>query len=84
MPALSDVVCVDVAQPADVDAAFQRSVAALGGLDTMVCTAGISIRRGFLDIGRWIICCGEIGDQALASSPRGSDATAQTPTCGLR
>lgn len=52
LPALSDVVCVDVAQPAEVDAAFQRSVAALGGLDTMVCNAGISIRRGFLDIDR--------------------------------
>lgn len=52
LPTLCDVVCVDVAQPAEVDVAFQRSVAALGGLDTMVCNAGISIRRGFLDIDR--------------------------------
>ena len=35
-----------------VDAAFPRSVAALGGLDVMICNAGISIRRDFVDIDR--------------------------------
>ena len=52
LPALSDVVGVDVAEPAEVDAAFPRSIAALGGLDIMICNAGISIRRDFLDIDR--------------------------------
>ena len=33
LPALSDVVGVDVAEPAEVDVAFPRSIAALGGLD---------------------------------------------------
>ncbi len=52
LPALSDVVGVDVAEPAEVDAAFPRAIAALGGLDIMICNAGISIRRDFLDIDR--------------------------------
>ena len=52
LPALSDVVGVDVAEPAEVDVAFPRSVAALGSLDIMICNAGISIRRDFLDIDR--------------------------------
>jgi NAD(P)-dependent dehydrogenase (short-subunit alcohol dehydrogenase family) len=52
LPALSDVVGVDVAVPGEVDAAFPRSIAALGGLDIMICNAGISIRRDFLDIDR--------------------------------
>ena len=52
LPTLSDVVGVDVAEPAEVDAAFPRAVAALGGLDVMICNAGISIRRDFLDIDR--------------------------------
>ena len=52
LPALSDVVGVDVAEPAEVDVAFPRSIAALGGLDVMICNAGISIRRDFLDIDR--------------------------------
>jgi NAD(P)-dependent dehydrogenase (short-subunit alcohol dehydrogenase family) len=52
LPALSDVVGVDVAEPAEVDAAFPRSIAVLGGLDIMICNAGISIRRDFLDIDR--------------------------------
>ncbi len=52
LPALSDVVGVDVAEPAEVDAAFPRSITALGGLDVMICNAGISIRRDFLDIDR--------------------------------
>ena len=52
LPALSDVVGVDVAEPTEVDAAFPRSITALGGLDVMICNAGISIRRDFLDIER--------------------------------
>ena len=52
LPALSDVVCVDVAEPAEVDVAFPRSVQALGGLDVMICNAGISVRRDFIDIDR--------------------------------
>ena len=52
LPALSDVVCVDVAEPTEVDGAFPRSVTALGGLDIMICNAGISVRRDFLDIDR--------------------------------
>jgi NAD(P)-dependent dehydrogenase (short-subunit alcohol dehydrogenase family) len=52
LPSLSDVVGVDVAEPMEVDAAFLRSIAALGGLDIMICNAGISIRRDFLDIDR--------------------------------
>ena len=52
LPALSDVVGVDVAEATEVDVAFPRSITALGGLDIMICNAGISIRRDFLDIGR--------------------------------
>ena len=52
LPALSDVVGVDVAEPAEVDVAFPRSVLALGGLDVMICNAGISVRRDFVDIDR--------------------------------
>ena len=52
LPALSDVVCVDVAEPAEVDVAFPRSVLALGGLDVIICNAGISVRRDFIEIDR--------------------------------
>ncbi|MBG1232646.1 SDR family NAD(P)-dependent oxidoreductase [Aestuariivirga litoralis] len=52
LPALSDVICADVAEPGEVDAAFARSVAALGGLDVMIPNAGISIRKDFLNIDR--------------------------------
>lgn len=52
LPALSDVVAVDVADAAGVDPAFLRSVERLGGLDVLVCNAGISIRRSFVDISR--------------------------------
>jgi NAD(P)-dependent dehydrogenase (short-subunit alcohol dehydrogenase family) len=52
LPALADVVGVDVAEPMEVDVAFPRSIATLGGLDIMICNAGISIRRDFLDIDR--------------------------------
>ena len=49
---LSDVVCVDVAEPTEVDVAFPQSLVALGGLDIMICNAGISVRRDFLEIDR--------------------------------
>ncbi len=52
LPALSAVVTVDVAEPGEVDAAFPKSLQALGGLDVMICNAGISIRRNFVDIER--------------------------------
>ena len=52
LPELSDTVLVDVAAADAVDAAFERSLAALGGLDVMICNAGISIRRNFVDITR--------------------------------
>ena len=52
LPVLSDVVCVDVAEPTEVDVAFPRSVHTLGGLDVMICNAGISVRRDFIDIER--------------------------------
>ena len=50
--ALADVVCVDIADAPEVDAAFQHSLSALGGLDVMICNAGISVRNDFLDIER--------------------------------
>ena len=49
---LSEVVCVDVADPGEVDTAFQRSLTALDGLDILICNAGISVRRDFRDIDR--------------------------------
>ena len=49
---LSHVALVDVADAPGVDRAFAQSLAALGGLDTLICNAGISIRRGFIDIDR--------------------------------
>jgi len=52
LPALSAVVCADVADPREVDAAFPRSLTALGDLDVLICNAGISVRRDFLDIDR--------------------------------
>ena len=52
LPAISDAVCADVAEPTEVDVAFARSIAALNGLDIMICNAGISVRRDFIDINR--------------------------------
>ena len=52
LPDLSDVVLADVADAEAVDAAFARSLTGLGGLDVMICNAGISIRRDFVDIDR--------------------------------
>ena len=52
LPELAVVAAVDVADPEGVDSAFAESVERLGGLDTVICNAGISIRHGFLDITR--------------------------------
>lgn len=52
LPTLTDVQCVDVADPTEVDTAFQAALSALGGLDVLICNAGISNRHGFLDIDR--------------------------------
>jgi len=52
LPSLADVVLADVAQPEQVDTAFARSLRSLGGIDTLICNAGISIRRNFLEIRR--------------------------------
>lgn len=51
LPAL-DVQVVDVADPDGVDRAFSASLKALGGLDVLICNAGISQRRNFVDITR--------------------------------
>jgi NAD(P)-dependent dehydrogenase (short-subunit alcohol dehydrogenase family) len=52
LPTLSGVEQVDVAEPDSVDHAFIRSLASLGGLDVVICNAGISLRRDFVDIPR--------------------------------
>jgi NAD(P)-dependent dehydrogenase (short-subunit alcohol dehydrogenase family) len=52
LPALADVAEVDVAEPNEVDGVFPRSLEALGGLDVLICNAGISVRHDFLDIER--------------------------------
>ena len=52
LPKLSDVAAVDVADAEDIDSAFAKSLKQLGGLDVLICNAGISIRRSFLDIPR--------------------------------
>jgi meso-butanediol dehydrogenase / (S,S)-butanediol dehydrogenase / diacetyl reductase len=52
LPGLSLVAVVDVTDAPGVDQAFAQSLAALGGLDTLICNAGISIRRSFIDIAR--------------------------------
>jgi meso-butanediol dehydrogenase / (S,S)-butanediol dehydrogenase / diacetyl reductase len=50
LPKLSDVGIVDVADPEGVDAAFKQSLKVLGGIDTLICNAGISIRKPFAEI----------------------------------
>jgi meso-butanediol dehydrogenase/(S,S)-butanediol dehydrogenase/diacetyl reductase len=52
LPKLASVVEVDVADGEAVDPAFARSLASLGGLDVLICNAGISIRHDFLDTPR--------------------------------
>lgn len=52
LPALIDVAAVDVADAEEVDRTFAQSIERLGGLDVLICNAGISIRRNFVDIPR--------------------------------
>lgn len=52
LPLLCDVGLADVAEASEVDRAFPRSLLALGGLDVLICNAGISLRHDFLDIDR--------------------------------
>lgn len=52
LPALSGVETVDVAEPLEVDRAFASALAALGGLDVLICNAGVSIRKAFTEISR--------------------------------
>jgi meso-butanediol dehydrogenase / (S,S)-butanediol dehydrogenase / diacetyl reductase len=52
LPALASIERVDVAEPLEVDKAFAQSLAKLGGLDVLICNAGISIRKPFADIAR--------------------------------
>jgi len=52
LPKLSGVELVDVADGQAVDTAFSQSLKKLGGLDLLVCNAGISIRHDFLEIPR--------------------------------
>lgn len=52
LPALAHVAAVDVADPDGVDLAFAQSLERLGGLDVLICNAGISLRRSFVDIPR--------------------------------
>ena len=50
LPRLSGVATVDVAETSGVDDAFKQSLESLGGLDVLICNAGISIRRNFVDM----------------------------------
>ncbi len=52
LPMLSDVATVDIADSQSVDKAFAQSLDRLNGLDVLICNAGISLRRNFLDISR--------------------------------
>jgi len=52
LPDLAVVAAVDVADAEGVDRAFAQSLERLGGLDVLICNAGISIRHSFLDITR--------------------------------
>jgi len=52
LPSLAGVITLDVAEAGEVDGGFARSLATLGGLDVLICNAGISVRHDFLDIDR--------------------------------
>ena len=52
LPNLASVELADVAHGPAVDDAFARSLRALGGIDTLICNAGISIRHDFLETSR--------------------------------
>jgi NAD(P)-dependent dehydrogenase (short-subunit alcohol dehydrogenase family) len=50
LPQISDVELVDLAEASMIGESFERATAVLGGLDVLICNAGISIRHDFLDI----------------------------------
>ena len=52
LPGLASVELADVAHGPAVDDAFARSLKSLGGIDTLICNAGISIRHDFLETSR--------------------------------
>jgi NAD(P)-dependent dehydrogenase (short-subunit alcohol dehydrogenase family) len=52
LPGLVSVERADIAEPAEVDGAFERSLDRLGGLDVLIANAGISIRHEFVAIER--------------------------------
>src|SRR5579862_7457743 len=52
LPKLASVELADVADGHAVDTAFVRSLKVLGGLDVLICNAGISIRHDFLETSR--------------------------------
>lgn len=51
-PAAGKAILADIAEPKAVDKAFRTSLDALGGLDVMICNAGVSLRHEFLEIER--------------------------------
>src|SRR5205807_6998654 len=72
LPKLSGVVEADVSILQQVRAAFEKAVAAMGGVDVLVNNAGISIRHNFLDI------TPEEWDKVLAVNLTGVFYVAQT------
>ena len=52
LPKLASVELADVAEASAVDGAFTQSLKKLGGLDVLICNAGISIRHDFLETSR--------------------------------
>lgn len=43
-------ICVDVSNPGDIEAAFQKVDDLIGGIDILISNAGISVRKSFLEI----------------------------------
>ena len=50
MPELQGVICADVSKPDEVEAAFQKIDAVMGGIDILISNAGISVRNPFTRI----------------------------------
>jgi NAD(P)-dependent dehydrogenase (short-subunit alcohol dehydrogenase family) len=50
LPKISGVELVDLAEASMIEECFKRATTVLGGLDVLICNAGISIRHDFLDI----------------------------------